>query len=657
MSDIYIPGVNSRFNTQQTIDDLMKLERVPRDRAADNVTKLQAQKTYWQDVGSRMSTLRDNARALFSYQNPFNDRIVNSSDDSVLTGTAVREAVEQERSFVIKQTAKADRFLSNPLDENYKVDAGTYTFTVGKTVVSFSFRGGNLREFTDAINRRGQDKLQASVVAVKPGTLSLLLESRVTGADNRLILSDAAESLGMAVGMTEPSYDSRVNIDGTYTANAGQKAAIQLPNINADPNLILKFDTSTVVRPSDNWVVPQPPAGPSIPSPGSVSYGGIVIENEPSAVTMPPWNPPEPPKRVDNMSVLSLSFSDGTSIQMPPIIDSTNPSSYQFKLSDLPPGKTLVSINIANNNTNRDVSLRNVQIFDPQSTGGSRPLNAVSTAQNAVVLMDGIEIERATNNIDDLIPGLTLNLKAPSDRPVNIQVEPDRDGIKNSIITFVANYNKLMAEINILTRTDPKVIDELTYLTKDESDEYKNRLGAFQADTTLNQFRGLMQRTVTSPYPTSMDRDLALLSQIGIGADVGRAGASTGYDASRLRGYLEIDEKALDNAIATKTDAVRELFGSDTNGDMLVDNGIAFNLDAMTRPYVETGGLITLKTGTVDSRISQEQTRIANMDTQLTAKEAQLKTQYAQMESAYNRMESMTQSLNNFSQQNSNNGR
>ena len=655
MSDIYIPGIRSRFNSEQTIQDLMQVERVPRDRAADNVSRLEAQKTYWQDVGSRMTALRETARGLYSFQNPFNDRIVNSSDSSVLTGTAVREALEQQRSFEIRQIASADRFLSDPLDESYRVEAGTYTYTVGKNEISFSFRGGTLREFVDALNRRGQDKLQASLIAVRPGTRSLLIESRVTGAENRLRFSGDAETLGRAIGMVEPSYDSSVNLEGTYKADAGERASVSVPAITTAPNLILKFDVSTAVRPTETWIVPQPPPGPSIPSSGSISYGGIVIENDPSQVTMPSWNPPQPPVRVDNMAVMSLSFTDGTTVQLPAIADSTNFGSYQFKLDELPPGKTISSININNNNTHRDVSIRNIQIYDPQSIGGMRPLNAVSTAKDAVIFMDGIEIERSTNTIDDLIPGLTLTLRAPSDRPVNIQVEPDREGVKNSIISLVANYNRLMAEINILTRTDSRVIDELTYLTKDEKDEYKTRLGTFQADSTLNQFRSMMQRTVTSPYPTSLDRELVLLSQIGIGADVGRAGASTGYDPSRLRGYLEIDEKVLDAAIATKLTAIRELFGSDTTGDRLVDNGIAFNLETITRPYVETGGLISLKTRTVDSRISQEQSRINTMDRQLAAKEAELKAQYAKMESAYSRMESMSQSLDRFSQQNYNN--
>jgi flagellar hook-associated protein 2 len=654
MSDIYVPGVKSRLNTDKLVEDLMKVERVPRDRVEQDIERLETQKAYWQDVGRRMNALRESARSLYSFQNPFNERIVNSSDESALTGTATREALEQERYFTIKQAAQADRFLSSPLDDTYKVESGTYTFTVGTSEISFNFRGGTLREFTEALNRRGQDKLQASLIAVKPGSKSLLVEAKITGEGNRLGFSGAAEKLGQQIGMVEPAFDSRREIgEGVLTVKAGEKASVPVNPGIPSSSMILKFETSTAVRPTEAWVPPQPPQGPAIPGSGSVSYGGIVIENDASLVELPAWTPPEAPKRVDDMGVISLGFSDGTSVPLPPVGDSSAFISRTYRLDETAPGKTLVSIDFVNKNTHRDVSVSNIQVYDPSTIGGVKPLNAVSIAQDAILSMEGIEIRRSSNTIDDLIPGVTLTVRTATEKPVKLGVEPDREGVKDAIISMVGNYNRLMAEINVLTRTDDQVIEELTYLTDDEKTEYRKRLGAFQADSTLGQFRSALQRTATASYPTSEERNLALLAQIGIGTDVRRSGAASGYDASRLRGYLEIDEKALDAAIASKLPAIKELFGSDTNGDLLADTGVAVNMDSMTKPYVETGGLISLKTGNVDSRISQDKRRIETLDQQLARKEADLKMQYSQMESAYHQMEQMSTTFDNFSRQNS----
>ena len=658
MSDIYIPGVKSRFNSEQIISDLMKLERVPRDRAEKNVEQFQSQKTFWQDLGRRLSSVRDSSRQLFSFQNPFSDRIVRSGDDSVITGTAIRDATEQERTFTVKQTAQADRFLSTPLDEDYKVDSGTYNFTVGKEEIAFEFRGGTLKEFTDALNRRGRGILQSSLVTVKPGTKSLLIESKVTGEENRMILSGAASSLGEKTGMIGRVNDSHRDFT-SEVIRVKTGASAEIPVNFAAPaagDWVLKFETSTEVRPEQAQAIPKPPPGPSIPSAGSVSYGGIVIENDSSTVALPSWAPPSQPRRVDNLGMLSLTFTDGSSLDLPPVTDSAGFNAYQYQLGTLARGRTIASMSIVNDNTHRDLSIRNVQIFDSTALGGVRPLNPVSTARDAIVSMEGIEVRRATNNIDDLVPGVTITVRGATDKPVKLTIEPDRESVKDSIIALVGNYNRLMAEINILTRNDDRVLDEISYLTKEERDEYKMRLGSFSGDSTLMQMRNNLQRIVTSPYPTSEERELALLAQIGIGTDVRRSGATGGADPARLRGYLEIDEKALDAAIISKLPAIKQLFGSDTTGDLLVDTGVAYSLDTMIRPYTESTGLISLKTGNINSRIDQEQRRIATLDRQLANKESELKRQYGQMEGAYNRMEQMSGSLDRFQQQNSANG-
>ncbi len=671
MSDVYIPGVKSRFNSEQIIEDLMKLERVPKERTERNIENLQVQRGYWQEVGRRITSLRDSSRFLFSFQNPFNDRIAVSGNDSVITAAATREAAEQSLSFSVKQTAQADRFLSSPIDEKTKIEAGNYTFTVGEDRISINFRGGAIRDFVDVINRRGRDKIAASLISVQSGTKSLLIESKVTGEANRLGFQDDAASFAVNTGMMIQGNDSRRDFpitENTIKQNSGgqenininegvlqvgARSSVSVPlgiALSADSPVMLRLETSTKVESSDVFNVPSPPPGPSVPS-SSVTYGGITIENMPSGAPLPQWTAPPAPVRNDDMEVLNLVFQDGSSAKLPAITDSSSSVSRQYLLSDIAQGRTITSLNIENNNTHREVSVSKIEIFDPTAlSGGLIPQNAVSIARDAVISMEGIEIKRPTNNIDDLIPGVTLNVKGVSERPVDLSIQGNMEGVKEAIISFVGNYNRVMAEINVLTRADDRLVDELSYLTKDEADEMRERLGAFTGDTTLLTFRSNLLRAATAPYPTGLERDLSLLAQIGVSSNAAR---SSGNDPARLRGYLEIDEKTLDAALETKMSAVKELFGNDTTGDMLVDTGAAFNIDEIAKPFMEVGGIISLKTGTLDSRIQQDERRVLTMERQLLAKEQELRIQYGRMESAYSRMEAMSNSLNNFSQQNS----
>ncbi|MDR2741809.1 MAG: flagellar filament capping protein FliD [Treponema sp.] len=676
MSDVYIPGVKSRFNTENLVEGLMRVERIPRERVEKDVENLQLQKTYWQELGRRMSTLRESARSLFSFQNPFNDRIVTSGDESALTGTAVREAVEQERNFIVKQTAQADRFLSRPLKDGFKVDAGNYTFTVGKDEVSLNFRGGTLREFTEALNRRGRDKIQAGVITVQKGAQSLLIESKVTGAENRLGFAGDAENLAVSVGMIEGSAYSPRDIavtaetvatdgqsaevsEGTVKIYAGGQAAIPLdPALQMDGNLVFTFEAVTEILPEENLPTPEPPSEASLSGPDPTAEDMDTENGGDSIAAAPEETPPPPlPSRVDDLGIVTLKFTDGSAAQVPALQDSETFRAYRFSLPELAGGKTIASIDFNNQNTHRDVSIRNIRVFDPDAQEGIRPGNAVSTARDAVISMDGIEISRPSNTIDDLVPGVTLTVKVPSDKPVKLEVVPDRESVKETIIALVGNYNRLMAEMNVLTRNDDRLIGELSYLSPEEQEEMRKKMGVFSGESTLAQFRMGLQRVAAGSYLTSMERDLTMLPQIGIGTDVRKAGATTGYDPSRLRGYLEIDEKTLDAALETKLPAIQQLFGYDTDGDLIVDSGVAYMMDMLAKPYVETGGVITLKTGSLDSRIAQDNRRIETMDRQLAAKESTLKNQYAQMEGAYSRMERMSTSLDQFSQRADNNNR
>lgn len=675
MSDISIPGVKSRFETEKLIEGLMKLERVPKERAEKNVEDLGEQKSAWQDVGRRTTALRESARTLFSFQNPFNERVGVSEDETVVAATATREAVEQERTFLVKAAATSDKFLSSPQEGAFKVPAGEYAFSVGKDEVSVKFRGGSLKDFAEAVTARGKDKVRASTLTVRPGTTSLVLEAVPTGAENRLGFKGPAEELALSLGMVRRVDDGERRIDlaawtprtpagtaagprvaveaGALRAGAGSEARVPFsPPVAVGGNLTLEFEYRSASFEERAAPEDLPPSGPTLPLPGAATYGGVTVENDPSSVPLPDWKPPAKPPRVDDLSVLRLAFSDGTTAALPPRADGDF-EKVSVRLADYGAGKQLVGLDAVNRNTHRDVELRGVRVFDPEASGGLKPREPVSVAGDALVVMDGIEISRPKNEIDDLIPGVTVSVRGASEKKVKLRIEPDREAAKEAVIAVVGNYNRLLAEINVLTRADDKIVEELAYLEKDEQEAMKKKSGLMQGDSTLNQLKAMLQRSASSAFPTSAEREMALLSQIGVSTDARRGGSGSGLDVSRLRGYLEIDEKALDKALRDRLPAVKELFGNDTDGDRVIDSGFAFSVDSVAKSFVETGGIVALKTGTIDTRIDQEKKRIEALDKQIAAKEDDLKRKYGMMEGALGRMERTSSSIDQFSKRSS----
>jgi flagellar hook-associated protein 2 len=352
--------------------------------------------------------------------------------------------------------------------------------------------------------------------------------------------------------------------------------------------------------------------------------------------------------------VLFLVFSDGSTRLLPPVQNEGDFQKFSYKLSDYSGGKEVVAMDLVNRNTHRDVSIRSIQVYDPDARGGMKPLSPIATARDALLSMDGINIRRASNTIKDLIPGVTLNLAGESAKPIKLAVEPDRETAKDAIIAMVGNYNRLLAEVNVLTRRDDKIVQELSYLDEDERKTLEERMGTLQGDSTLNQLKANLQRVASSPFPTAAERDMALLTQLGISTDARQVGSGQGYDASRLRGYLEINEKTMDAALKANLPAIKQLFGNDTDGDLIIDSGFGYSVDNLIKPYVETGGLIALKSTGIDSKVTQENRRIENYDKQLVAKESELKRQYGLMEGALNRMEQTSGSIDQFNNRSNN---
>jgi flagellar hook-associated protein 2 len=670
MSDISIPGTGSdKYGTQKLIDGLMKVARVPRDEAADRIKSLQTQKVVWLDFNQRLGALRQDAQSLYNFKNPFNSRQAKSSDEESLSATATREALEQTRTILVKRAASADRFLSSELPKDYKVAAGNYVFTVGDKRIELRFSGGSLQDFADSLSRKGGDNIRAQVVSITPNTKSLVIESLKTGQASRLGFDGDAVKLALDAGIVERVSSSRQELDpskavkwdkpmdgslakataGGLSLVAGGEAKLELKPQIKTAGMLLEIEYRITRLSRDE--APSAPPGPNLEAVGQASYEGISVSGAPSASGLPEWTAPPSPPLVEDLAMASVIAPDGAARTLPELQEGDGPQKLALPLEGY--GGSAAALGFRLRDTTRRLDVLKARVYDPRETGGFRPLKPVATAQDALVSVDGIEVTRPTNAISDVIPGVTLNVKASSDKPIRLKIQPDREAVQTAIVTFVGNYNKLMGQINILTRSDDSIINEITYFSEDEKKTARERLGKLQGDSTLGLLSSALQRTAASPYSTKDGSALALLSQLGIATNASKPGANQGYDASKLRGYLEIEDETLGKALAEHFEAARQLFGSDTNGDLIVDSGLAYAMDNLIKPYVETGGILSLKTGTIDTQIGSEKRRLENLDAQLASKETELKRKYGSMESSLNRMESSSSSIDSFSKQNS----
>lgn len=650
MSDLSIPGVTaSKYKTDELIEALMRVERLPRDRAEAELETFRSQQSAWRQINQLSTTLRDTSRSMYSYNNPFNEKRASSTNERAIDATATRDAREQSFRVSVAQIAQADSFLSAEISRDGRVSGGEYIFSVGDKSVRFNWKGGTWREFSDAINRRSEGLIHTSIIQTSPGKQAVLFESLKTGSDQRLRFDGAALDLALEAGIIKKNDSTVVEvIPPTLSTPAQTNNIASFSEIaRASQNLVLEMTVSVKNREASSSAQPQN-RGVQLEAPGSLTFQGVTIQNAPSETGPGLQRPQAIQTPVENLNVLSVRTSRGIAIPLDALTDTPDNQSLSIPLSEFGDVDALL---VNNKNTAKDIIIENMSIIDPRAAGEYTPVNPVSTAQDAHLSFEGIRITRKTNTIDDLVPGVTLNLHEQTTKSETISITPNTETVKEHVIELVARYNRVLAEINILTQNKPEIISEIQYFTPEERAEAEKKLGMMQGDTTLNTIKNNLQRIVTSVYQTGESNSIRMLSDIGISS---KATAGAGIDASRLRGYLEINEKQLDEVLKNRMEEVKTLFGFDTDADLIIDSGVGYALDTAVNPYVQTGGIFANRTSGLDTRITNSEKRITQLDVQLASKEADLRRKYGQMEGTLNSLQNQSNSISNFNRQNSN---
>ncbi len=174
-----------------------------------------------------------------------------------------------------------------------------------------------------------------------------------------------------------------------------------------------------------------------------------------------------------------------------------------------------------------------IVLNDASGITGGFSTTTLQSAQPAILEIDGVSITRPSNQADDLLGGVTINLfKAEPGTTVSVSVEPGLGDIKGRIVAFVDAFNAFRDFVNEQSAVDASggpVADAVLFGDRTMRD-------------IMTGLGGIVGGSVAG-----LDADaLASFRAIGIELDA----------ASRLR----IDDGRLDNALLTKLDEVRDIF-------------------------------------------------------------------------------------------------
>jgi flagellar hook-associated protein 2 len=258
------------------------------------------------------------------------------------------------------------------------------------------------------------------------------------------------------------------------------------------------------------------------------------------------------------------------------------------------------------------------QAFTLSGTGGLSQLNVgVGTtgttigaaAQDALVSLDGVQFHRSSNQIDDLVDGVKLNLlNAQPNTPVTIGSTTPTDALSQAVNDFVTTYNSFHSVI--------------------------------AAD--LNQANGgsLVQDVAAKTLNSSMSHltstQLISNAPAGTPTTLAEIGVATNKDGS-----LTVNATQLAAALAKYPQAVEAMFSSSADGS---GDGLANKLAAITN----TASSYTVGLANSQTTYTAKKSSITDQQSKLSDQEDAYKTQLTTVYSAMNTQVSNFKSIGNF---------
>lgn len=241
-----------------------------------------------------------------------------------------------------------------------------------------------------------------------------------------------------------------------------------------------------------------------------------------------------------------------------------------------------------------------------------------SNTLNAIVQLDGVEVQRSTNNIDDLIQGATLNLKSMGSSTVTIA--RDTDAIIKNVQEFVKAYNNLIGMVK-------------DNLAKPADDSKMNPL---QGDALLKRIDSELYNIFNSGVKNSGDSQSSFMEQFGLSIDKGIT------KGSLMTGKITFDEAMFKNALAENPDKVIGIFTNSAPKSADTHTaGVITQLSGIINSYASsTNGLIASKITGYDAEIKFVDERMERMSMRLEMYEARLKQQFSTMETMLSTLQS-----------------
>ncbi len=652
-SRVYVPlpGMKEKFDTEDVIQKLLYVKQLPIEKKKLEIEDYKIENEIIKDLVKYLRNLDEKSKKLYDYQTPFKEMQGITPDENIVEVFASRKAKKQDYKIKIIEIAKPDSFMSDSIEKNKILPPSEFTISVGKNQVNINFKGGTIYQLYEVIKNVASDYVDVRIVNDTPTTAILVITGKETGKENKISFSGKLDTLlasGIIKKNDEKKFEKNIYFDNVEIISGKPiitKNAVSLtPSSRIDKkqreiikekyyfSLNVEFNTfSTEEKENKRFFTNG--NGDLVLMEG-VTVSNVTVGGGKLILDIPEEDKPK--EIITNFyDFLTITYSDG------------NFTTYQFLSNgnytfELQKNKEIDKIILENKNTDKELKIANMKIFSTPEEENYIPKNYISKASDAIFELDGVRIERKNNNIDDVIEGVTLNLKRETDYPINIKVDYNYQKIEEAILDWVNAYNQVMEYLSIVTEPN---LDKTPLHERNPEDLKK---GVFQAESSFLSLRNKLRQVGANSYKTKYGRELALLEQMGIYTKKSGnfSAGSEEWQTTRM-GLLNVELEKLRSVLKTKLDGVEELFANDLDGDLVKESGAAVSVNQNLRIAIGNGSFTQMRIASNERKIKEKQKDVDELIAKLGDYEMELRRKYGKMNQALSETEAKQKWLNN----------
>ncbi len=505
-------GMNTGFDINSMVSKIVNAERVPKQQSIDNKrTEIDSSISAYGRLRESLDTMK-NLMTNFRQEKAFAARKVDTSDDKAVSATATTDAIAGKYAVDVLQLAQSHKLASEVLPEDAQFGPGKLHISLGNKSFHVDVQANSkLIDIVRGINgEKANPGVRASVINDVDGP-RLIVASNLSGQEHRIGLRAEAQPGDALKRLEYKTLEDRVNDLEKARAEAQQLLAPLTPEQQKIAAKVAE-KIGDAAREVDQSVAehidqaaqnvadgePKPEGSPGeLPDAAlkaAAAAGSQVNRYLKPEDRIPGWTETASGTLLDSYSEPEPELDAKAREKAPDVPGWNNTASGTLTDSYVTPKEAQAKLDaqLAKEKAAIDAAVKSGKMTPEEAKQAERAkmspqereaiekaeavqaklkaaqesfdtyqgMTQVQAGQDSLVLLDGVAKLSSENNvIEDAIDGVDLTLKSKTntgERPAEIGIEYDRDGVRDDIEQFVAAYNQFFQISKQLSSVDPR---------------------------------------------------------------------------------------------------------------------------------------------------------------------------------------------------------